>query len=94
MKGDDVKIVRGNHKGTEGKVTEVYRKKYVIHIQSVTLNTQNGKTVNIGIHPSNVVVTKLNMKNHRKELLERKDRSKIGSKGKFTEAEVGLKTVD
>merc|ERR1711924_358894 len=38
-----------------GKVIQVYRKKYVIHIERVTREKSNGSTVNVGIHPSNVM---------------------------------------
>merc|ERR1712194_872423 len=32
-KDDEVIVVRGSHRGREGKVIQVYRKKYVIHIE-------------------------------------------------------------
>ena len=36
VKGDKVKVLRGTYKGKEGKVVEVYRKKWVIHIEGIT----------------------------------------------------------
>eukprot|EP01088_Endostelium_zonatum_P012269 TRINITY_DN26453_c0_g1_i1.p1 TRINITY_DN26453_c0_g1~~TRINITY_DN26453_c0_g1_i1.p1 ORF type:complete len:158 (-),score=41.51 TRINITY_DN26453_c0_g1_i1:55-528(-) len=74
-KGDRVKIVRGIYKGTEGKVTQVYRKKFVVYIEKLTREKVNGQTVNIGIHPSKVLVKELHMDKDRKNLLERKARS-------------------
>ncbi|KAK4525021.1 hypothetical protein GAYE_SCF07G2925 [Galdieria yellowstonensis] len=89
-KEDEVIIVRGAFKGREGKVTTCYRKKYRIHIERVTREKANGMTVPVGIHPSNVVITKLKLDKDRKALLERKNRDRLmdKGKGKFTEAEV------
>jgi len=41
-KDDEVIVVRGSHRGREGKVIQVYRKKYVIHIERVTREKSNG----------------------------------------------------
>lgn len=71
-KDDEVLIVRGSHKGREGKVTQVYRKKWVIHVERVHREKGNGQTIMIGINPSNVVITKLKLDKDRKALLERK----------------------
>lgn len=60
---------------------QVYRKKWVIHIERVTREKVNGASVAIPIHPSKVVVTKLKLDKDRKALLERKDRS-AADKGK------------
>merc|ERR1712005_24956 len=81
-KDDEVIVVRGSHRGREGKVIQVYRKKYVIHIERVTREKSNGSTVNVGIHPSNVMITKLKLDKDRRAILERKDTSKAQEKGK------------
>ena len=48
-------VVRGHYKGQQvGKVIQVYRKKYVIHIERIQREKVNGATVNVGIHPSKV----------------------------------------
>ena len=52
-------FIRGKYKGREGKVTQVYRKKWVIHVDRVQRDKSNGATVSIGIHPSNVVITSI-----------------------------------
>jgi len=70
-KDDEVTIVRGGNKGREGKVTSVYRLKYIIHIERVTREKSNGQSVLIGIHPSKVVISKLKMDKDREGLLER-----------------------
>mmetsp|Transcript_93550 Transcript_93550/g.270260 ORF Transcript_93550/g.270260 Transcript_93550/m.270260 type:complete len:136 (-) Transcript_93550:51-458(-) len=82
---DEVQIVRGHYKDREGKVIQVYRKKWCIHIERVTRDKANGQTVPFPIHPSKVVITKLKLDKDRKALLERK--STAGKKGKHSEKE-------
>ena len=55
-------------KGREGKVVQVWRKKYVIHIERITREKANGATVNVGVHPSNCVITKLKLDKDRKKI--------------------------
>merc|ERR1712097_100774 len=81
-KDDEVLVKRGSNRGREGKVIQVYRKKFVIHIERVTREKSNGSTVNVGIHPSNVVITKLKLDKDRRKILDRKDTSKAMEKGK------------
>mmetsp|Transcript_22218 Transcript_22218/g.56582 ORF Transcript_22218/g.56582 Transcript_22218/m.56582 type:complete len:137 (+) Transcript_22218:75-485(+) len=80
---DEVMIVRGHYHDREGKVTQVYRKKWVIHIERVTRDKTNGQSVPIGIQASKVMITKLKMDKDRKALLDRKSGS--AKKGKYTE---------
>lgn len=70
-KDDEVQIVRGLHKDKEGKVTSVYRLKYVIHVERVTREKATGQSVPIGIHPSKVVITKLKLDKDRENILAR-----------------------
>ena len=83
---DEVMVVRGHFADREGKVSQCYRKKYVIHIERVTREKANGQSVSVGVHPSNVVITKIKLDKDRKALLERKNRASI--KGKYTEAQL------
>ena len=79
---DEVIVVRGHDKRKstgEGKVTAVYRKKYVIHVERVTKEKTNGQNVPISVQPSNVIITRLKMDKSRKQMLERKKRDKNGS---------------
>ncbi|KAI7818997.1 ribosomal protein L24 [Gamsiella multidivaricata] len=75
-KDDEVMVVRGSFKGREGKVVQVYRRKWVIHIERVNREKANGASVPVGIHPSKVVVTKLYLDKDRKAILERKGLAK------------------
>ena len=51
---------------------ELFRKKYIVHIDKITREKANGTTVHIGMHPSKVVINKLKMDKDRRSLLERK----------------------
>ncbi|GMF10167.1 unnamed protein product [Phytophthora lilii] len=94
-KEDEVMIVRGSQKSREGRVTAVYRKKFVIHVERVVREKANGASVPIGIDASKVVITKLKLDKDRKKILERKNRAVSETeKGKFTEQDVAMATVD
>ena len=78
--------MRGKYKGREGKVTQVYRKKWVIHVDRVQRDKSNGASAPIGIHPSNVVITTIKLDKDRRAILDRKDRKKAD--GEKMEVEV------
>ena len=76
-KNDGVKVLRGEYKGVEGKITKVYVDNGSINVEGVTHEKVAGGTIPIKINSSNVMVTNLNMKdNWRRKKLEQK-----GSKG-------------
>merc|ERR1711915_768293 len=89
-KDDEVQVTRGHFKSQQvGKVIQVYRKKWVIHIERIQREKANGATVSVGIHPSKVEIIKLKLDKDRKKILERKNRSRDDkTKGKHTEDEV------
>merc|ERR1719481_2336999 len=89
-KDDEVIVTRGHYKGQQtGKVTQVYRKKYVIHIERIQREKANGATMPVGIHASNVQIVKLKMDKDRKKILDRRAKAKIDAmakaKGKYEE---------
>jgi len=87
-KDDEVLIVRGSHKGREGKITSVYRLKYVVHIERVVREKSSGQSTPLGIHPSNVVITKLKLDKDRESILERRKAGReIKEKAKTKKAE-------
>ena len=96
-KDDEVQVVRGTYKGREGKIVQVYRKKWVIHIERITREKVNGSTVNVGVNPSKVLITKLRLDKDRKSLIDRKAKGRAAAdkeKGtKFTTEEV-MQNVD
>eukprot|EP01120_Amphizonella_sp_Union-15-10_P013416 TRINITY_DN6219_c0_g1_i1.p1 TRINITY_DN6219_c0_g1~~TRINITY_DN6219_c0_g1_i1.p1 ORF type:complete len:155 (-),score=36.42 TRINITY_DN6219_c0_g1_i1:71-535(-) len=99
-KDDEVQVMRGTYKTREGKVTNVYRKKYQIYIEKISKEKANGATYNIPFNTSNVMITNLKLDKNRKKAIERKaaGRAKLkGQKGpeKFTEETVSqMSTVD
>jgi large subunit ribosomal protein L24 len=71
--GDTVKIMRGDRKGFEGKVSRVDRKKYRIFVEGATREKVDGTTTLIPIHPSKVMITRLSLDDKwRRKMLERK----------------------
>lgn len=71
--GDTVRIMRGDHKGFEGKIASVDRKKYRIYVEGLTREKVDGTTTLVPIHPSKVMITRLNLDDKwRKKILERK----------------------
>jgi len=61
IEGDSVKVLRGEFKGIEGKVTRVSTEKRGIAIEGIKREKLKGGNVDIFIHPSNVVITSLNL---------------------------------
>ncbi|XP_059536999.1 large ribosomal subunit protein uL24-like [Myotis daubentonii] len=87
-KGNEVQGVRGHYKGQQiGKVAQVYRKKYAIYMEQVQHEQAKGTTVQVGIHPSKVVITRLKLDKVREKILECKAKSRqVGKeKGKYKE---------
>ena len=71
-KGDTVKVVRGDFKGHTGKVAEVDLKRGVVKVEGVLITKADGKRVMRPLHPSNLIITKLNLTDPiRRKKLER-----------------------
>lgn len=72
-RGDTVKVVRGDFKEITGNVVRVDYSKMRIYVEGVTRERVDGRRVLVSIHPSKVVITKLNLDDKRRvEALERK----------------------
>ena len=91
---DEVKVRRGQSKGREGKVTQVYRLKFVINVDKLNREKANGTSVPLGIDASNCEITKLKLTKDRRRILDRKCRVRGAEKGKITQADVKMKEVD
>ena len=70
--GDLVKIMRGQFRDTEGKVIRVDYKDVEVFLDNATVTKADGKEVNIPVHPSNIMLVKLELDDERKELIESK----------------------
>lgn len=72
VRGDTVKVVRGEFKNHVDKVREVYPKKQLIEVEGVVTTKVDGSKVPRPVHPSNVIITKMNFTDTwRREKLER-----------------------
>jgi len=70
--GDKVKILRGQFKKKTGKVSGIDLKKIKIYIEGIENIKKDGSKVPYPIHPSNVIITELNLDDKkRKKILER-----------------------
>ncbi|MBI3841746.1 MAG: 50S ribosomal protein L24 [Thaumarchaeota archaeon] len=61
VEGDSVRIMRGEFKGIDGKVTRVSPEKNGIAIEGIKREKLKGGNVDIYIHSSNVMITGLNL---------------------------------
>ncbi len=57
--GDAVRIVRGEYKGIEGKVTKVIPAEGKLNVEGVSHEKVKGGTSPVPIHTSNVIITDL-----------------------------------
>ena len=64
--GDTVRIMRGDHAGTEGLVEDVDLKRCAIKVAGVSNYRSDGTEVPRTIHPSNVMITKLDLDDERR----------------------------
>jgi large subunit ribosomal protein L24 len=72
-KGDTVRILRGDRKGFEGKVSRIDLKHYRVFIEGLTREKVDGTTIFVAVHPSKVMIKTLNLDDKvRKAILERK----------------------
>lgn len=64
---DTVMVMRGDHTGTEGKVELVNLKHGTIVVEGVSVPKADGTEVPRPIYPSNVMITKLELKDKMRE---------------------------
>ena len=73
VNGDTVKIIRGEYKGIDGKVTKISLEKNSIAVEGVQREKLKGGKIDLYIHSSNTVITSLNTEdNWRIKKLEHK----------------------
>ena len=59
--GDTVKVLRGAYKGHEDKVAHIHVKDYQVEVEGATITKADGKKIAKPLHPSNLLITKLNL---------------------------------
>ena len=94
VKGDSVKVMRGSFRGHEDKVANVDLKKQVVEVEGITTVKADGTKVAKPVHPSNLLITKLNLTDKwRRKKLE-KDLSEDTKKEIEKEAEDQIKEIE
>ena len=74
IEGDSVKILRGEFKGVEGKISNVSTQKNSVAIEGVKKEKTKGDKFDVYIHTSDLVVTSINTDDKwRVSKLEQKD---------------------
>jgi large subunit ribosomal protein L24 len=61
VKGDTVKVMRGNYRGHEDKVSKVNVRDQTVEIEGATITTAKGTKIAKPIHASTLLITKLNV---------------------------------
>jgi large subunit ribosomal protein L24 len=61
IKGDSVRVMRGEYKGVEGKVEKLNTEQATFHIEGIQREKIRGGQVKVPIHSSNVMVISLNL---------------------------------
>lgn len=72
-KGDKVKVMRGQFKKHIGKIELINYKKMRVYVEGINAVKKDGTKKFVSIHPSNLMITELNLDDkQRKNILERK----------------------
>jgi large subunit ribosomal protein L24 len=61
VKGDTVKVMRGNYRGHEDKISKVNVRDQTVEIEGVTITTAKGTKIAKPLHASTLLITKLNV---------------------------------
>jgi len=60
IEGDSIRIVRGEYKGVDGKISKISTQKNSVSIEGIKKEKTKGDKFDVYIHTSNLVVTSLN----------------------------------
>jgi large subunit ribosomal protein L24 len=70
--GDTVRVLRGSYRGHEDKVASINTKKRFVEIEGLTITKADGKKIAKPLHPSSLMIIKLNLTDKwRRKKLER-----------------------
>jgi large subunit ribosomal protein L24 len=84
IKGDEVKLMRGDQKGTVGKVLTIDARFRKVTVDGVTNKKADGTEVPLPVDPSNLLILKLNLEDNRRrsKLEATEEATKMGTDGK------------
>ncbi|MHA2386576.1 MAG: 50S ribosomal protein L24 [Candidatus Thorarchaeota archaeon] len=71
-KGDLVRVMRGQFRDTEGKVVKIDYSAIRVYLESATTTKADGKEAQIPVHPSNLMLVKLELDDDRKKIIDNK----------------------
>ena len=71
-KGDLVRVMRGQFRDTEGKVVKIDYSAIRVYLESATTTKADGKEAQIPVHPSNLMLVKLELDDDRKQIIDNK----------------------
>ena len=64
--GDTVKVIKGDYKGKDGKVSQVSLKKTLVYIEGIERQRRDGTKSLLGIAPANMMIVELNTEDKRR----------------------------
>ena len=65
--GDEVKLLRGDHRGKSGRIVDVDVSVRKVVVEGVTNKKADGTEVPLPVDPSNLLIVKLNLEDKRRE---------------------------
>ena len=65
--GDEVKVLRGDHKGKSGKIVGIDVTVRKVNVEGVTNKKADGTEVPLPVDPSNLLIVKLNLEDKRRQ---------------------------
>jgi len=75
--GDTVRIMRGDHKGFEGKISRIDQTHFRVYVEGLTREKVDGTAIFVPVHPSKVTIKDLVLDDKwRKNILERKKQTR------------------
>ena len=75
--GDTVRIMRGDHKGFEGKISRIDQTHFRVYVEGLTREKVDGTAIFVPVHPSKVTIKALVLDDKwRKNILERKKQTR------------------
>jgi large subunit ribosomal protein L24 len=77
IKGDTVRVMRGEFKGIDGKVTQVSTEKNSVAVEGIKREKLKGGNVDIYIHTSNVMITGMNLDDKWRQNRLEKQKTKV-----------------
>lgn len=78
--GDEVKVLRGGHRGHTGKVLAVHTKDRKVIVEGLTVKKADGTDVEMPIDASNLLIVRLNLEDKRRRTKLGADKAEVATK--------------